>query len=141
MLTGAMETHFEITITFPWMLTIISTDAGDTARRFRRPDGSRAQGSHTALAMFKNGLRAFWISFPSDPEFPMGFGVTAWSQADAYCLLESNGYTFHLQAKKIRVREDVQFPELDQRHVVPNMGPIVVRGVWYPALNVGFGAP
>jgi len=35
-------------------------------------------------------LTAFWITFPKDPEFPMGLGVTGWSRADVYRLLEEN---------------------------------------------------
>jgi len=31
---------------------------------------------------------------------------------------------------------DVDVRELDQRHVVPNMGPPSIFGVWYPRLNL-----
>ena len=71
----------------------------------------------------------------------MGFGVTAWSKVDAYSLLEANGYEFHKQAARVSVRENVKVSDLDLSHVTKNMGPIVVRGVWYPALNIGLGAP
>ena len=35
-----------------------------------------------------------------------------------------------------RVIDDVDVRDLDQRHVVPNMGDPAVRGVWFPR---GFG--
>jgi hypothetical protein len=37
----------------------------------------------------------------------------------------------------LRVREDVTVAALDQSHVVANMGPIAVRGLWYPLIAVG----
>ena len=86
-------------------------------------------------------LTAFWISFPEDKGFPLGFGVTAWSLEDAYRLLESHGYDFHREAKRVDVLRDVKTRDLDYDHVVENAGPIVIRGIWYPSLNTGFGAP
>jgi hypothetical protein len=31
---------------------------------------------------------------------------------------------------------DVDVASLDAKHVLPNIGPVVVRGVWFPALNL-----
>jgi hypothetical protein len=31
---------------------------------------------------------------------------------------------------------DVDIRTLDQAHVIPNMGPVVFRGVWFPRLNL-----
>ena len=89
----------------------------------------------------KNGLQTFWLTFPENPNFPMGFGVTAYSIADAYALLKANGYTFHELASRVEVREGITVGDTELSHVRANMGPIVTRGVWYPALNIGFGAP
>ena len=86
-------------------------------------------------------LTAFWITFPKDPAFPMGIGVTAWSRADAYRLLEENGYDFHIRAQEVLVREGITIDEVDQSNVRPNSGPMIVRGIWYPCLNIGFGSP
>ena len=91
--------------------------------------------------MAQSELQTYWFSFPENPYFPIGLGVTAWSLSDAYAMLEANGYDYHKRASRLEVREGVMVTDLDQNHVVPNMGPIVVRGVWYPALNIGFGAP
>ena len=89
----------------------------------------------------KSGLQSYWLKFPENETFPVGFGVTVYSLADAYALLEANGYEFHKQATRIGVREGITVAELEFSHVRQNMGPIVTRGVWYPALNIGFGAP
>jgi hypothetical protein len=85
-------------------------------------------------------LTSFWFSFPEDPEFPRGFGVTARSQSDAEALLESQGYDFHRRARLVHVQADATPFNVDPKHVAPNSGPHVVRGIWYPALNIGFGA-
>ncbi len=82
----------------------------------------------------------YWITFPGHPRAPLGIGVTAFSVADAFAIMEERGYTFHREAPA-SVLEDVAVAQLDQAHVVRNMGPIVLRGVWYPCHNVGFGAP
>ena len=91
--------------------------------------------------MKNSGLQAYWLSFPENENFPVGFGVTAHSLNDAYALLKANGYEFHERAKRVEVREGITVADLEFNHVRNNMGPIVTRGVWYPALSVGFGAP
>jgi hypothetical protein len=66
-------------------------------------------------------------------------GVTARSVEDAFDLLDQHGYDFH-RLGRVEVRENITVADLDPGHVVPNMGPIVFRGIWYPCLNIGFGA-
>jgi hypothetical protein len=51
------------------------------------------------------------------------------------------GYDVHLRATEMSVGEDVSIDDIDQSNVRPNMGPMIVRGVWYPCLNIGFGGP
>ena len=86
-------------------------------------------------------LTSYWISFPVNEHFPLGFGVTAYSPEDALALLEAAGYDFHKRAQKIDMRPGAVPSEIDAKHVAPNSGPHVVRGVWYPCYNIGFGAP
>lgn len=84
------------------------------------------------------GLTAFWIVPPS-PHGPLGFGVTAWSLDDALRIIRALGYGCYLpdSPRALRVTEGVTVAGLDQPHVVANMGPIVVRGMWYPFVTVG----
>ena len=65
----------------------------------------------------------------------LGYGVTAASQEDAMQLLRDFGYP-RWDEEIVAVDSDVEFSALDQNHVVPNAGPIVVRGVWFPRHNV-----
>jgi len=85
-------------------------------------------------------LTSYWITFPEDRSAPLGIGVTAYSVEDAFRLLEERGYDYHRRMSRAEIRENIKIADLDQFHVVPNMGPIVVRGIWYPCLNIGFGA-
>src|SRR4051812_12454403 len=87
----------------------------------------------------KSGLFAYWFTFNDQPCGPIGFGVTAFSLEDAFSIMEGLGYTFHRGAE-MKVTEISSTTQLDQRNVVSNMGPIVLRGIWYPNLNIGFGA-
>jgi hypothetical protein len=82
-------------------------------------------------------LTAFWI-FPPSPHGPLGFGVTAWSLDDAIRIIRSLGYAGYLpdDLSTLSVREGVTVADL-HHHVVANMGPIVVRGMWYPFIAVG----
>jgi hypothetical protein len=83
-------------------------------------------------------LIAFWIQPPS-PHGPLGLGVTAWSLDDALRIIRALGYGRYLpeDLSTLVIREGVTVADLDQPHVVANMGPIVVRGMWYPFVAVG----
>jgi hypothetical protein len=81
-------------------------------------------------------LIAFWIVPPSK-HGPLGFGVTAFSLADALRIIESFGYVLPEDRSTLRVIEGVNVSDLKSQQVVLNMGPIVVRGIWYPFSKVG----
>jgi hypothetical protein len=76
-------------------------------------------------------LRRFWFPLPGH----IGIGVTAFSRSEAEALAQSAaremGWTYSSGA----VVEDIDIRDLDQKHVLPNMGLVNFRGVWFPALN------
>ena len=82
-------------------------------------------------------LTAFWIKTPFS-NGPLGFGVTARSLDEALRIIHAMGYGQFLpdDREKLDVVEGVTVAKL-QLHVVRNMGPIVVRGMWYPFVAVG----
>src|SRR4051812_22302734 len=86
-------------------------------------------------------LTAYWI-VPPPPPGPLGFGITAWSLEDVLRIIRAMGYEMFLpeDLNELVVREGVTVAELDQGHVVPNMGPIAVRGLWFPFVAVGLPA-
>ena len=76
-------------------------------------------------------LKRFW--FRTRPG--LGYGVTATSQEDAVGLLQSFGYPREGE-ELLEIIENINVAELDQKHVVPNAGVVVVRGVWFPRHGV-----
>jgi hypothetical protein len=75
-------------------------------------------------------LIAFWFKTNRG----LGYGVTAASQAEAEELLREYGCP-PSGVEVTEVIRNIQHKDLEQNHVVPNAGPMVVRGVWYPWLN------
>jgi len=77
-------------------------------------------------------MHPFWITFkPPRPPFGMiGAGVTAYSEADAAAMCSA---AFGDSARVSSIRRVASVDELDQNHVVPNMGNWLRRGIWFPA--------
>jgi hypothetical protein len=86
--------------------------------------------------MTDSPLIPFWIVPPSK-RGPLGFGVTAFSLSDALQIILDAGFELPKDRSTLQIREAVRLSGLDQRHVINNMGPIVVRGLWYPFTKVG----
>jgi hypothetical protein len=76
-------------------------------------------------------LIPFWFKTNHGP----GYGVTAPSQQTAERLLKSFGYP-RPGERVVSVTAGIQASSLDPKHVLPNAGPIVTRGVWFPRHNV-----
>lgn len=79
------------------------------------------------------GLVAYWITRPGTGH---SLGVTGRSAADAIDLATHAGYEL---TSPCNVAENIRAEDLDPRHVLPNIGPLMVRGVWYPLTAVGAG--
>lgn len=77
-------------------------------------------------------LRRFWFSTPRH----LGIGVTAYSRSEAESLAREVAGRLGRSFEPESVLEDVDVRDLDQNHVVPNMGPVNFRGVWFPRFNV-----
>jgi hypothetical protein len=61
----------------------------------------------------------------------MGCGVTAYDYDDAINLLREHVFDGS-EPDVLDFEENVDVSKLDHNHVVPNMGSVVVRGVWFP---------
>jgi hypothetical protein len=61
------------------------------------------------------------------------YGVSAYSLEDAISLLRDAGFEID---PSVTVRENVRFTEFEERHIGPNMGPMQLRGVWFPRMNL-----
>ena len=114
---------------------IITGSSGRVMPGVRPPSvcGNRLMDSELSKAN-RSLLTRYWFNAPG----LFGFGVTAYSLADALYLLESEGI---LLATDSEVVEDIDVSALDAAHVILNSGPPCLRGVWYPCLNIGWVSP
>lgn len=83
-------------------------------------------------------LTAYWIQ-PITSHGPLGFGVTARSLDEAVAIIRAFDYGMYLpdDMSQVGIIENVTVAGLEQRHVATNMGPITIRGLWYPFVTVG----
>ena len=83
-------------------------------------------------------LRRFWFEFEianaatASPGLMPGYGVTASDSEDALQLVAERVFRGSMRPPVARCIEDVDVRELDQNHVIPNMKPPNLRGIWYP---------
>jgi hypothetical protein len=80
-------------------------------------------------------LQRFWFTFEEFPEstpLNLGCGVTAYEYEDALALLREHVFRISAMPKIAKCIEDVDVRGLDQSHVVPNMGLVTDRGIWFP---------
>jgi hypothetical protein len=90
-------------------------------------------------------LHRYWlVGSPQQPYGPSGLGVTAYSVADALALLRQvlppllgrslspwMGWTDE-RLRSAQVIADIDVSLLDKGHIIPNMGLVIDRGVWWP---------
>jgi hypothetical protein len=80
-------------------------------------------------------LRRFWFEFetferPTSLNF--GCGVTAYNIDDAKALILTDVFDREEIPQIVKITEDVDIRTLEENHVRPNMGNVVIRGVWFP---------
>lgn len=77
-------------------------------------------------------LQRYWFTTKDG----YGFGVTAFSLDDAKHLVDDAARSLGWDYELLDIIENVDVRDLDQGHVVPNMGAPNFRGVWFPNLNM-----
>jgi hypothetical protein len=81
--------------------------------------------------MSHRDLRRFWFPLSRG----LGIGVTAPSLEEARELAEDVRARLYKDAEITGEISDVDVSSLDANHVLPNVGYVMVHGVWFPALN------
>ncbi|MBG6200230.1 hypothetical protein IWQ48_001359 [Labrenzia sp. EL_13] len=89
--------------------------------------------------MIKNPhLTTFWFEFADSDQNAIpatcryGVGITAESDKDAFFLLQHGPFKGNKPPTPSVFKRAVKIDDLDPNHVVPNMKPMVFRGVWFP---------
>ena len=80
-------------------------------------------------------LRPYWFNFEmlnKPSPLNLGCGVTAYDYDDAITLLGQRVFAGRELPRIVGFREDVDISTLDQKHVLPNLGSVLVRGIWFP---------
>jgi hypothetical protein len=80
----------------------------------------------------KNLLHRYWLVF--EGSFGGSYGVTAYSYDDALTLLKKCEFKDKDAPKIKKIIEDVEISSLDAGHILPNMGVVTIRGIWYPRI-------
>jgi hypothetical protein len=88
----------------------------------------------------RSHLLAFLFTV-TENNLPSWYGVSAYSLADALALLAERGVAIDMRAANVTIEEAITFHDLERRpilrnHLVPNMGPMQFRGLWYPRGNL-----
>jgi hypothetical protein len=79
-------------------------------------------------------LRRYWFTFekfPAPTVLNLGCGVTAYDLEDAMNLMRDRIFKGTVPTV-IDSKEDIDVSKLDRKHILPNMGSTVERGVWFP---------
>lgn len=84
------------------------------------------------------GLRRYWFEFAIvetamlPAGIALGCGVTAWTAEDALRIIQTSVFGNQPMPEIVRTVEDIDVSTLDAGHVLPNMAPPSLRGVWFP---------
>jgi len=87
-------------------------------------------------------IRYWFVIYPEDKYGPRNIGVTAHSLKEAKFLICDTLARFnwsHITENCIAnadVIEEIDIRLLDKGHVIPNMGIVVFKGVWFPFCNL-----
>jgi anti-sigma factor RsiW len=91
----------------------------------------------TPVAGLRSHLHRYWVRFETPSEtFPLGasvgVGVTAMDRADAERVSQESVFQKRALPRIASVIEDVDIRDLDEGHVLPNVGDPSLRGIWFP---------
>jgi hypothetical protein len=86
-------------------------------------------------------LRRFWFKFerlPTPTAINLGCGVSAYDYDDAISLLQERMFGPNGPPAIEQCTQDVEIQTLEKNHVLPNIGNLDARGIWFPQ---GFEEP
>jgi len=87
------------------------------------------------LGEIMKSLRRYWFKFeklPRPSAINLGCGVSAYDYEDAIILLRERVFGANGPPHIEQCIEDVDITTLESKHVLPNLGVVDVRGIWFP---------
>ena len=92
-------------------------------------------------------LKRYWFEFDISGEnlsqfgyLPMhGCGITAYDYNDALNIMRHFILRSDDLPKFTRIVENIDVSTLEDKHIIPNLGVPIWRGVWFPAYNLWQG--
>ncbi len=85
-------------------------------------------------------LKRYWLKFGhvgKPHNLNLGCGVTAFSQDDALSLVRAAFPDLVLRTP-CELTENIDVSTLDAGHVLPNIGLVAKRGVWWPRVQADY---
>ena len=80
-------------------------------------------------------MQRFWIKIeplPYPSSLNSGCGITANSADEAAAILLERAAAVGDKVSIVNITQNIDISTLDQKHVVPNMGNIFRKGIWWP---------
>jgi hypothetical protein len=80
-------------------------------------------------------LNRYWFTFEGFAKptpLNLGCGVTAYDYDDAIYLLRKRVFRGKDPPRIVGCTENVDVSTLDTKHVLPNIGLVTARGIWFP---------
>lgn len=83
----------------------------------------------------------YWFEFKTLDEIKLpvgtklGCGVTAYDKDDAINMMKKLIFKGWDKIPISLIKENISLDDLEQNHVKPNIGNIMVRGIWFPNLG------
>ncbi len=79
----------------------------------------------------------YWITFEVGASvLPLGVGdgcgVTAYGRDDALLIVNAKVFGGNGLPEIVEMIENVDLSTLDEGHVIPNIGDVTVRSIWFP---------
>lgn len=105
---------------------------------YTEAEAVRRHDKFPSVASVRDYLHRYWFRWDGEPPRELspaavlGYGVTGFDRRDAEKLLSATLLSGAPLPAGADVIENVDVRELDEGHVLPNMGDPSVRGVWYP---------
>ena len=82
-------------------------------------------------------LTKYWFEFDTaDSLLRYGIGITAYSYEDAINIMQAELFKNQSMLAIKTYIEDFDVRTLDANHILPNIGPVNIRGIWYPLISL-----